>query len=211
MKLPRLYPILDTATLARRGMDVATAAGVMLDAGIGILQLRHKEHFTRELFQTSEDIAVLCRKRGVPFVMNDRADLALMLNAGLHLGQDDLAPATARRLIGAERVLGYSTHNEAQLSDAAQTPVDYLALGPIFSTTSKENPDPEVGLDSAARWRKLFAGPIVAIGGITMENAPEVLAAGFDSVAVISGLYPDPLTPASLRERILAWQSLVKN
>lgn len=210
MKLPRLYPILDTATLARRGMPVATAAAILLEGDARILQLRHKEHFTREMFETAESVSVLCRHAGVPFVMNDRADLALMLDAaGLHLGQDDLPPATARNLVGPRRLLGFSTHNAEQLRAAAAEPVDYLALGPIFGTASKENPDPVVDLESVPR--ELFTKPMVAIGGITLENAPQVLKAGFDSVAVIGALYPDPLTPASLRERMAQWQSLVQS
>jgi thiamine-phosphate pyrophosphorylase len=210
MQLPRLYPILDTATLAQRGMPVTTAATILLESGAGILQLRHKEHFTREMFETAEAVAVLCRQAAVPFIMNDRADLALMLDAaGLHLGQDDLPPSTARNLLGPRRRLGFSTHNPGQLQAAAQEPVDYLALGPIFGTASKENPDPVVGLENLPR--ELFVKPMVAIGGITLHNAASVLAAGFDSVAVIGGLYPDPLTPASLRERIAQWQSLVQN
>ena len=211
MKLPRLYPILDTATVARRGMAVEQAAQVMIHAGVGILQLRHKEHFSRAMFETLERVSVLCRAAQTPFVINDRADLALMFDAALHLGQDDLPPAAARRVIG-QRPLGFSTHNEKQLTEAAQAGIaDYLALGPIFGTTSKENPDPAVGLDNARQWLKATAKPTVAIGGITIDNATAVLQCGFASVAVIGALYPDPLTAATLHERIRHWQNVLNN
>jgi thiamine-phosphate pyrophosphorylase len=210
MNLPPLYPILDTATLAQRGMEIEEAAAIFLSSGAGILQLRHKEHFTRTMFETAERVAVRCRQAGVPFIVNDRADIARMLDAGLHLGQDDLPPAAARAVIG-QRTLGFSTHNEAQLKAALEnSTADYLALGPIFGTQSKANPDPVVGLANASLWRKHFAKPMVAIGGITLAHAPAVLDAGFSSVAVISGLYPDPLTPATLRERIALWQSTLR-
>lgn len=211
MILPRLYPILDTATLARRAMSIEDAAKTLLEGGVKILQLRHKEHFSRAMFETAERVGVLCRQAAVPLIVNDRADLARMFDAGLHLGQDDLPPAAARMVIG-RQTLGFSTHNEEQLRAAvAAGEADYLALGPIFGTRSKDNPDPVVGLDNARRWLPLANKPTVAIGGITLENAGAVLAAGFDSVAVIGGLYPDPLTPASLRERIRLWQNILLN
>jgi thiamine-phosphate pyrophosphorylase len=211
MKLPRLYPILDTATLARRGMAIEDAANTMLDAGVGMLQLRHKEHFTRAMFETAERVSVMCRQASVPFIMNDRADLALILDAGLHLGQDDLPPQAARTVIG-QRPLGFSTHNEQQLAEAARAvQADYFAVGPIFGTTSKENPDPVLGLENVRRWLPLANRPTVAIGGITLDNAKQTLQAGFDSVAIIGALYPDPLTPQTLHERIRQWLNHVNN
>jgi len=206
MKLPRLYPILDTGTLARRGLALETAVSVMLEAGVGILQLRHKEHFSRALFETAERIAVCCRLAGVPFVVNDRADIARLLGAGLHLGQEDLPVSAARQILGDQAALGFSTHNEEQLRNAPAE-ASYLAMGPIFATGTKENLDPVVGLQSLRKWRALTAKPLVAIGGITLDNAREVIAAGADSVAVVNALYPDPLTPAGLRERIQQWNN----
>ena len=113
--LPRFYPILDTETAARRGIDVVAAAGQILDAGAQILQLRHKGFFSREVFETLERIAALCKQAGVTFVVNDRADLARLVSAAVHLGQDDLPPSAVRRIVGNETLVGFSTHNEAQL------------------------------------------------------------------------------------------------
>ena len=142
-------------------------------------------------------------------VVDDRADIALLLDAGLHVGQDDLTPQDARRVIGAERTLGYSTHNEEQMRAATAEPADYFAFGPVFATASKQNPDPVVGLARLAHMRKLAGRPLIAIGGITRYNAAEVLAAGADSVAVISDVYPDPLDAAALERRIREWLASV--
>lgn len=191
MKLPRFYPILDTAALERCGGNVVQAAEALLTAGAEILQLRHKSHFDRELFRHTERVAELCRQAGALFVMNDRADIAMMLDCAIHVGQDDLPPADVRRIAGSTRVLGFSTHNEAQIRAAASEPIDYVALGPIFGTLSKLNPDPEVGLQELRRLKPLAQVPLVAIGGVTRQSAPAVWAAGADSIAVVSDLYPD--------------------
>ncbi len=209
MTLPRLYPILDTESLASRGCGVETAAKAMLEGGAGILQLRHKGHFSRQMVEAASRIGELCKRFGALWVINDRADMALVLGAGLHVGQDDLPPVEARALLGAERVLGFSTHNEEQLLSAASEPVDYLALGPIFTTASKERPDPVVGLGNLSRWRALTDRTLVAIGGITRRNAASVLQAGADSVAVIADLLPEPCNEQTLRERMNEWQQLV--
>jgi thiamine-phosphate pyrophosphorylase len=125
--------------------------------------------------------------------MNDRADLCLAANFdGLHIGQDDLSPASARSIIGPDRWLGVSTHNTEQLAEADKTSADYLAIGPIFATRSKKNPDPVVGLEGLRRARELTRKPLVAIGGITRSNAASVISAGADSVAVISDLLLSP-------------------
>ena len=128
-------------------------------------------------------MARLCRENGTLLIVDDRADFALLLEAGLHVGQDDLSPRDARKLIGTEATLGYSSHNMGQLAAAGGEPVDYVAIGPIFATASKRNPDPVVGVDELGRLRPMIDQPLVAIGGITMENAPEVWSAGADSVA----------------------------
>jgi thiamine-phosphate pyrophosphorylase len=124
--------------------------------------------------------------------VNDRADIAKLLDAGLHLGQDDLAPVDARRVLPASSIVGFSTHNEQQLRAGDTEPVDYLAIGPIFATRSKQNPDPVVGLGRLRTLRSLTRKPLVAIGGITRELAPKVFEAGADSVAIIGDLFPRP-------------------
>ncbi|HLJ13626.1 MAG TPA: thiamine phosphate synthase [Bryobacteraceae bacterium] len=209
MQLPRFYPILDTEWAARRGCAPELVAGALLEAGVKILQFRHKGHFSRGVFDRAEQVAGLCREAGSLFVIDDRADIAMLLDAGLHLGQDDLMPGEARRLIGPKRLLGFSTHNEAQLRAALDQPADYLALGPIFATGSKQNPDPIVGVEELRRLRSVTARPLVAIGGISPENAGLVLAAGADSVAVIAGLYPEEATASAIRRRAEEWLAAV--
>jgi thiamine-phosphate pyrophosphorylase len=195
MTLPPFYPIIDTVP----------AAEALLEAGARILQFRHKGFFSRQAFEDASRIAALCRSAGVLFVVNDRADVALLLNAALHLGQDDLAPSDARRILPAASVIGFSTHNERQLRAAEAEPVDYLAIGPIFATASKQNPDPVVGIDGLRTLRPLTQKPLVAIGGITRESAPQVFEAGADSIAVIGDLIPNPYTPAAVRARAEEW------
>jgi thiamine-phosphate pyrophosphorylase len=140
----------------------------------------------------------------VKFIMNDRADLCLAAGFdGLHLGQDDLSPESGRTIIGADRWLGVSTHNPEQLADANETSADYLAIGPVFATTSKANPDPIVGLEGVRRAREVTRKPLVAIGGITRANARSVIEAGADAVAVISDLLRDPGKSAEEFLRVL--------
>lgn len=155
-----------------------------------------------------ERIAGLCRDARALFVVNDRADLATLTAAALHLGQDDLTPSAARKVVGSETVIGFSTHNGSQLRAAAPEPADYLALGPIFGTASKQNPDPTVGLDELRRLRPLTGRPLVAIGGITRANARAVLNAGADSVAIIGDLFP---ADGNLRARTQEWLSLTRD
>jgi thiamine-phosphate pyrophosphorylase len=210
MRLPRLYPILDTEALARRGVAPETAAAAWTEGGAGILQIRHKGHWSRAFFDSAREVARLCREGGLLCIVDDRADFALLLGAGLHVGQDDLPPRAARRLIGSGAVLGFSSHNVEQLCAAGGEPVDYVALGPVFATASKLNPDPVVGVEEVRRCRALLEKPLVAIGGITRANARGVLDAGADSVAVIADLLPEPCTAKSLRERMEEWQQLLQ-
>jgi thiamine-phosphate pyrophosphorylase len=208
-RLPRVYPILDTEALARHGIEWRAAAAAWLDGGAGILQIRHKGHWSRDAFASAQAVARLCREAGTHLVIDDRADFALLLDAGLHVGQDDLSPRDARRLLGPDPLVGFSSHNVQQLCAAGGEPVDYVALGPIFATTSKRNPDPVVGLEELRRLRPLLEKPLVAIGGITRENALEALRAGADSLAVIGDLVPADASPKSLRERMEEWQRIV--
>ena len=192
MKLPAFYPIIDNIP----------AAEALLEAGARILQFRHKGFFSRSVFEDASRIADLCRSAGVLFVVNDRADIAALLGAALHLGQEDLAPADARRILPAGSLIGFSTHNEQQLHAGDLEPVDYLAIGPIFATGSKLNPDPVVGLDRLRTLRPLTQKPLVAIGGITRALAPQVFEAGADSVAIIGDLYPN------LRAQAAEWVAI---
>jgi thiamine-phosphate pyrophosphorylase len=207
--LPRLYPILDTALLENRACPLHVAAGAMLDSGAAILQIRHKGVWSRRLVEQAGQVARLCQQARALLVINDRADIAMLLGAGLHLGQDDLPPSDARRLIGPAALLGFSTHNSGQIAAAAAEPVDYLAFGPMFPTRSKANPDPVVGVDGLSACRRLTARPLVAIGGVTRGNAPQVLAAGADSLAVISDLLPADCSAAAIAERIRDWHRTI--
>lgn len=209
MELPPLYPILDTGTLEKRGVRLESAAEAMLSGGARILQLRHKGHFSRTIFEQAERIGELCRRTGVIWVVDDRADMAKLLGAGVHLGQDDLPPRMARLVIGDNAIIGFSTHNEAQVWDARREPVDYFAIGPIFDTSSKRNPDPLLGIEKFKRCQRLSDRPLVAIGGINRDNALSVVRAGANSVAVIGDLLPDHCTWESIRQRMKEWQQLL--
>jgi thiamine-phosphate pyrophosphorylase len=199
---------LDSESLIRCGISLEAAAAALLEGGAGILQIRHKTHWTRDFYASARQVARLCRENGTPLIVDDRADFALLLEAGLHVGQDDLSPRDARKLIGSEATLGFSSHNMGQLIAAGGEPVDYVAIGPIFATASKRNPDPVVGVDELRRLRPMIDQPLVAIGGIAMENAASVWAAGADSVAVIGALIPPSPTARTLRERMEALRAL---
>lgn len=207
-KLPRFYPILDTGALSERQCSVVLAAEALLEAGARILQYRHKDFWTQSHFDDAKRIATLCHEAGVLFVIDDRADFARLLGAALHVGQDDLPPVAARRIISDE-VMGFSTHNRQQLTRADQEPVEYLSLGPIFSTNSKQRPDPAVGVDGLRSLRSLTEKPLVAIGGIDLLNALDVLDAGADSVAVVSGILPESSDRKAFRRRGEEWIRLL--
>jgi thiamine-phosphate pyrophosphorylase len=210
-RLPRLYPILDAATAERAGVEPVAAAEAILGAGATILQWRSKGDLTEAHLERVERIARLCRDHGAMFVVNDRADLALLVGGGLHVGQDDLPPSHARQLIGSGGFLGLSTHSDTQLraAEGCGVMLDYLALGPIFKTRSKQDPDPVVSLFQLQQWRPLTSRPVVAIGGITRTNALAVLDSGADSVAVISDLFPEPCTPSAISHRVEEWLNVV--
>jgi thiamine-phosphate pyrophosphorylase len=205
VRIPAFYPILDTATALRRGVDPVEAARAILGGGARILQFRHKTFYSREAHAWLEEIAELCRRSGVALVVNDRADLAMLFGAALHLGQEDLPPAAARRVTGPGVQIGFSTHTEEQLRAADREAVDYLAIGPVFGTASKENPDPVVGLAELKRLRPLTSKPLVGIGGITRTNGRQAIEAGADSVAVIGDLFPES---GSIEDRVRAWLKL---
>jgi thiamine-phosphate pyrophosphorylase len=158
-------------------------------AGVRLLQYRNKRASARELFESSKQLSSLLVPQGVSFLVNDRADVALAAGAsGVHVGQEDLGVEAARTMVGSEKLLGVSTHELGQFEGAAVTSADYVAVGPIFSTSTKANPDPVVGIEFIRSVRPLTEKPIVAIGGITLERAVEVIQAGADCVAVISDI-----------------------
>jgi len=202
LKLPRLYPILDASCFPDAAVLFAAAENLAA-AGITLLQYRNKQGSARQMLEHARELKRRIGSR-VQLIMNDRADLALAAGFdGLHIGQDDLSPESTRRLIGPDRVLGISSHNPEQIIEADKSHADYLAIGPVFATSSKADPDPIIGLEGVRQARELTSKPLVAIGGITRANARSVIEAGADSVAVISDLIRDPRKSAEAFFEIL--------
>jgi thiamine-phosphate pyrophosphorylase len=202
ISIPRLYAILD-ASQFRDTAAMLASVDKLKAAGVTLLQYRNKTGDPRQMLEHAREIRHRVRD-SVRLIMNDRADLCLAAGFdGVHVGQEDLSPEGARRVIGPDLWLGVSTHNPEQLAQADHTSADYLAIGPVFATTSKERPDPVVGLEGVRRARELTRKPLVAIGGITRANALEVIEAGADTVAVISDLLPHPRKSAEEFFRIL--------
>ena len=200
MTLPRLYAILD-ASACEAPLDFAAE---LFTGGVRLLQLRDKRDQPRRTLSLAREI-----KRRAPadaiLIMNDRPDLCLEAGFhGTHVGQDDISINGARRICPRPLIVGTSTHNREQLLTADATDVDYIALGPIFSTSSKENPDPVIGLDALRQLRPLTKKPLVAIGGVTLANCRSVIEAGADSVAVISALSDEPRREAAEFIRLLS-------
>ena len=193
LTLPPLYPILDAGLLAAAGISIESFARELYGAGIRFLQYRDKNGSDREVMERA---AMLRRIFPAPeslLILNDRVRLCREAGFdGVHLGQEDMAPAETRLLLGRAAIVGLSTHNPGQLTVADTTDADYLAIGPVFATASKQNPDPVVGLAGVREARSLTAKPLVAIGGITAARCRAVIEAGADSVAVVAGLLPGP-------------------
>jgi thiamine-phosphate pyrophosphorylase len=161
----------------------------LVDAGVRLIQYRNKRATGRELFETARELAEYLNPLGVQFIVNDRADVAALVGAGgVHVGQDDLGVEQAREVEGDGKLVGMSTHNAVQFRGALETSADYIAVGPVFATGSKENPDPVVGVGFVRETRGMTDRPIVGIGGITLERAADVIEAGADSVAIISDI-----------------------
>jgi len=189
--LSPLYPIVDVDLARRRGLDAVVLGEAFLDGGASWLQLRAKSVESGELLELAGRLAATAASRGAALIVNDRADVARMARAaGVHVGQDDLPPAAVRRVVGEAALVGLSTHDAAQVDAALTEPISYLAVGPIYDTASKEASGPSVGL-ALVEYAVRHAGalPVVAIGGITLERAPEVVGAGASAVAVIADLY----------------------
>jgi thiamine-phosphate pyrophosphorylase len=190
-QLPRLYPILDTSCF-RDEAEFIDAARALIRAGCTLLQYRNKAGSSREMLSHARELRRLASGK-VTLIMNDRADLALAAGFdGVHVGRDDLSVEAVRRIVGPKLIIGTSTHNAEQVREADAANPDYIAIGPVFATASKANPDPAVGLEGVRAARSLTQRPLVAIGGITADTARSVIAAGADGLALISALLPDP-------------------
>src|SRR5580704_11494972 len=180
ISLPRLYAILDAGCFPD-GAALFNAAEELVLAGVTLLQYRNKSGNARVMLEQARELRRRCRTgvsdpHGLRLIMNDRADLCIVADFdGVHVGQDDLSPASVRRIIGPHRRLGFSTHNPQQVMEGDQASADYLAIGPVFSTSGKDRPDPVVGLEGVRRARELTRKPLVAIGGITRANAASVI------------------------------------
>ena len=191
ISLPRLYAIVDAAAFPKVE-DLTTFATELIAGGCTVLQYRRKNGNAGEMLRQALALKISAVGE-VKLIMNDRADLCLAADFdGVHIGQDDLSPESVRGIIGSGRWLGVSTHNPEQIKQADRTSADYLAIGPVFSTSSKAKPDPVVGLEGVRQARELTRKPLVAIGGISRANAASVIEAGADSVAVISDLLREP-------------------
>jgi len=197
--IPRLYAIIDPARAG--GRSPAIVARELLLAGVQLMQIRDKHASTRQLYATSVEIRQVLEGSYCAWIVNDRVDVARAGRAdGVHLGQEDLPVEKARLVLAPHQCIGCSTHSLEQVLEADQTSADYIAFGPIFPTPSKEKPDPVVGLQGLREARRATRKPLVAIGGINLRNAREVLAAGADSVAVIGDLLSAPDIQARARE-----------
>jgi len=196
MPLPRLYAVADGAfgDPVRLAMD-------LLDGGASLVQIRHKTASSRTLIRVVEEV-IKASPPNARIMVNDRSDVARLAGAfGVHLGQEDLPPLLARTVLAEGQVIGYSTHNVSQALEAERTPIDYIAVGPIFTTSTKENPAPVVGLDQLREICSRVHKPVVAIGGITLGSAQDVLGCGAASVAVIGDL----LKYGNVKERARTW------
>jgi thiamine-phosphate pyrophosphorylase len=196
--LPALYAIVDPFDTGR---SPAALAAVLLAGGARLLQLRLKPAIARELLAAAEAIRPLAHAAGALFLVNDRPDVARAVEAdGVHLGQDDLPVAAARRVLGPGRLIGVSTHDVEQARAAVAAGADYVAVGPIYATTSKEAPLAPRGLALVRAVRTVVPCPLVAIGGITAETAPAVRAAGADAIAMIGALVRAADPAAAVRD-----------
>ena len=183
---PPLYAIIDPTLLTISELAMAEA---LSESGVQLIQYRNKTASSRQFFEISRKLSSALSSRHVRLIVNDRPDIALLSDAGgVHVGQDDFGVEDAREICGADRWVGISTHNLEQVGAADLTSADYIAVGPIFPTATKKNPDPVVGTELLRKARQMTEKPLVAIGGITLERAAEVYRAGADSLAVIRDL-----------------------
>lgn len=191
MILPKIYPITDVSL---SGISHAEQVERLIAGGATLIQLREKHASPRDFFEAAKQAVEIARSANVRIVINDRVDIARAVRAdGVHLGQDDLPPDAARQILGSDAIIGYSTHSVEQALKARAFKINYIAVGPIFETSTKEKPDPAVGLDGLSKAKEQLTNvPLVAIGGIDLGSIRDVLAAGADSVALISAIVRDP-------------------
>lgn len=191
LALPKIYPITDTRL---SGLSHLEQVKRFAEGGARFVQLRDKDASPREFYEAALAVMSFAGPRGIKVIINDRVDIAIAVKAdGVHLGQDDLPTVHARKLLGEDSFIGFSTHSLDQALEAASLPVDYIAIGPVFRTSTKENPDPVIGVETVSLVRDGIGDvPLVAIGGINRENYHDVLVAGASSVAIIGNLLNDP-------------------
>ncbi len=210
LDLPKVYPITDTQL---SGLSHAEQVARLIEGGATVIQLRDKHAAPREFYREAAAALQVARAHHARLIINDRVDLALALRAdGVHLGQTDMPAEAARRLLGKESIIGFSTHNPAQAKLATLMPVDYVAFGPVFQTSTKENPDPVAGLVALEEVGAMKGTlTLVAIGGITLANAREVFKGGADAVALIAQLVADPTRIAENMSKMLTLISSLPN
>jgi thiamine-phosphate pyrophosphorylase len=205
LTLPRLYAIVDAEVLTARGVLLADFARDLRAAGVGLVQYRNKNGSPQDVLRAAAVLREVFAGSPCRLILNDRADLAVLANFdGVHVGQGDLSPEDARRVVGPDRIVGFSTHTDEQARIAEQSSADYIAIGPIFATGTKPDASPIVGLEGVRRARALTTKPLVAIGGITRANARSVIDSGADSVAVISALFAANESPEHVARDFLA-------
>jgi len=185
--LPKIYPVTDVSLSKLAHLEQVKK---LIEGGATLIQLRDKRASPKDFYGAAKEVLKFARAKKVKIIINDRVDIALAVEAdGVHLGQDDLSPEYARKILGEKAIVGFSTHTLAQAVESIKLPIDYVAIGPVFSTTTKKNAEAVVGLEGVKKAREAIGDfPLVAIGGINLENFQEVLDAGADSVAIISDL-----------------------
>lgn len=210
LDLPKVYPITDTHL---SGLSHAQQVARLIEGGASLIQLRDKAAAPQEFYREAAAALQIARDHNARLIINDRVDIALALKAdGVHLGQTDLPVEAARSLLGQDAIIGFSTHNIQQAKSATAMPVDYIAFGPVFQTSTKENPDPVAGLSALREVRAIIGSlPLVAIGGITLASAAEVLGAGADALAMIAELLADPMKIEENTAKILTLTSTPLN
>lgn len=191
MKIPpKIYPITDTRISQ---ISHAEQCLKLIEGGAKFIQLREKYALSDEFYEEAKKALEIARRHDVKIIINDRVDIALALKAdGVHLGQNDLPPEKVRKILGQNAIIGFSTHSVGQALEALKLPIDYIAVGPVFDTSTKKNPDKVIGLEGLKKVRKVIGEfPLVAIGGINFGNFKDIFDAGADSVAIISRLISD--------------------